>query len=121
MDRGRLEETLFQLLELRAREGLDYGSLLLLLSLVNLLGILSILQRRGAESARSERRAKAGREELAGALAGILGATGQGPASLLAGRGKEGPDPLGAVLSGRRGGGGHTGGEAQRADVGSGR
>jgi hypothetical protein len=121
VDRTRLEETLFQLLELRAREGLDYGGLLLLLSLVNLLGIVSILHRRGVTAARSERRGKAGLDELATALTGLLGATatGQaGPAALLGALGKEGKgDPLAAMLAALLGGEG-KGAERQKTDGG---
>ncbi len=118
MDKTRLEETLFQLLELRAREGLDYGGLLLLLSLVNLLGIVSILHRRGVTAARSERRGKAGLDELATTLTGLLGATatGQaGPAALLGALGKG--DPLGAMLAALLGGEG-KGAERQKLDGG---
>jgi hypothetical protein len=102
VDQTRLEETLFQLLELRAREGLDYAGLLLLLSLVNLLGIVSIIHRRGPAAAQPERREKGGPDELVATLMNLLGgAAGQqaGPAALLGSLGREGRgDPLAAVL-----------------------
>lgn len=91
-----------------------------MLSLVNLMGILSILQRRGAAAIRSERRGKGSMEELASALAGLLGSAAGGrtePAALLgalAGEGKG--DPLAALLAGLLGEG--RGGDRQRADAG---